>query len=115
MLPTLESGDLIWMRKVRSPELRRFEVVLARTAVGLTTKRIIGLPGERIAMQDGVLFVNGQRIDENPTVRKGFWSISEGTVLPGAYLLMGDNRELPERVVLMVDRAAIIGRHTGSP
>ena len=62
-------------------------------------KRVIGVPGDKIAMQDKVLYVNGVKLDE-PYVqhvdtdimpkRDNFGPIE---VPPGKYFVMGDNRD----------------------
>lgn len=59
-------------------------------------KRVIGLPGDRIAVHDGKLWRNGQPIDE-PYIREEplyEWPEEGGevTVPPGSLLVMGDNR-----------------------
>jgi signal peptidase I len=56
-------------------------------------KRIIGLPGNTIRERRGVIFVNGQRLQENyvqPSERdqrSGVWHVGQGM-----YFMMGDNR-----------------------
>lgn len=59
------TGDRILFEKLtdrfRSP--RRWEIHQFRTPEGLTVaKRIVGLPGERISLRDGVLCINGKPI-----------------------------------------------------
>lgn len=110
MLPTLESGELVWMRKDLPAELRRFDVVVTRTRLGLMTKRIVGLPGECLSMEKGALYVNGVELHEAHPLHKGSWSLQKGTLRPDHYLLIGDNRDLPERIVLIVDRSEILAR-----
>jgi signal peptidase I len=56
-------------------------------------KRIIGLPGDVVREQRGVVSVNGQRLDEpylpqgTEDPRSGTWRVAEGS-----YFMMGDNR-----------------------
>lgn len=62
-------------------------------------KRVIGVPGDKISMQDKVLYVNGVKMDE-PYIqhvdaafypkRDNFGPIE---VPPGKYFVMGDNRD----------------------
>jgi signal peptidase I len=57
-------------------------------------KRIIGLPGEEISSTDGVIFVNGQRLDE-PYVLDSNRSVDSWgptKIKPGEYFVMGDKR-----------------------
>jgi signal peptidase I len=54
-------------------------------------KRVIGLPGETVAIANGVVSVNGQPLDEPyiaaPPVNQGTWPLG-----PEQYFVMGDNR-----------------------
>lgn len=54
-------------------------------------KRVIGLPGDQISIQDGVVSINGTQMQE-PYIRerpaaRGTWTVPEDTVF-----VMGDNR-----------------------
>lgn len=55
-------------------------------------KRIIGLPGEQLQIQDGRVLINGQPLEEpylaNPV--SGNWG--PATVAPDQYFVLGDNR-----------------------
>ncbi|MCO5176303.1 MAG: signal peptidase I [Thermomicrobiales bacterium] len=60
-------------------------------------KRIIGLPGERIAIHDGAVYINGNRLDESylngvETAWAGTLSQNELTIPDGQYYVLGDNR-----------------------
>ncbi len=55
-------------------------------------KRVIGLPGDRIEIRRGDVFVNGEKIDELYIERKGTFSMSELTVPQDTYFVLGDNR-----------------------
>ncbi len=57
-------------------------------------KRLIGLPGERIEMRDGVVYVDGRPLEE-PYLQngeRGDRSFPETPVPDGHYFMMGDNR-----------------------
>lgn len=62
---------------------------------GVYVKRIIGLPGEQISQEGGVVFVNGERL-EDPFIdldRQGGRDFPP-TEIPGdSYFMMGDNRQ----------------------
>jgi signal peptidase I len=57
-------------------------------------KRLIGIPGDRLVYRNGILRVNGERVEE-PYLQPGRQGGKEitGTVVPrGQYFMMGDNR-----------------------
>lgn len=111
MLPTLEDGDHMIVNKfsysIGEPE--RFDIVVFHaTADRDYIKRVIGLPGERVAVKDDTLFINGEAVEEqflNETKKK----LGKDDVytfdftmndIPGEYdvipedhiLVLGDNR-----------------------
>lgn len=63
-------------------------------------KRIIGLPGDTVMVQDGKVYVNGKILDE-PYIDPSVYTFDEGflgeghefTVPEGKYFVLGDNRE----------------------
>ena len=60
----------------------------------LLVKRIIGIPGDRVSIADGEVYVNGEPSDESFTKdgRTG-GSMAEVTVPAGHVFVMGDNRQ----------------------
>jgi signal peptidase I len=60
---------------------------------GTFVKRLIGLPGDTVREQDGVVFVNGKKLNE-PYVQPGRRDAESNTwrVRSGNYFFMGDNR-----------------------
>lgn len=61
-------------------------------------KRIIGLPGETIAMSDGIVTIDGEPLPEATTTEGGYLSAEDPTefgpveIPEGHYFMMGDNR-----------------------
>jgi signal peptidase I len=86
----------------------------ACNAGGAFVKRIVGLPGEKVSMQSGHVFVDGVRLREPylaPAYRgreSGDWPRNPA----GGYFLLGDNRTLScdSRRWGVVPRDHIIGR-----
>jgi signal peptidase I len=76
-------------------------------------KRLIGLPGDRLEIRRGVVWINGRPLDE--PYRDGPVSPHEHfgpvTVPPESYFVMGDNRNdsYDSRYWGFVPRAAIVG------
>jgi signal peptidase I len=67
MRPTLLPGEHVLVDKVtyrlRAP--RRWELVVFKLPGGeLGLKRVVGLPGDRVALRDGALFIDGRRVEE---------------------------------------------------
>lgn len=57
MLPTLQTGDRLFVNKLASPQ--RGDVVVFEQGGARYVKRIVGLPGERVEVRHGRVLVNG--------------------------------------------------------
>ena len=55
-------------------------------------KRIVGLPGDRLWLQDGTVFVNGVPLDEPYVEHRSRESLRRLTVPEDSYFVLGDNR-----------------------
>ena len=78
-------------------------------------KRVIGLPGDEINIEDGVAFVNGERIEEPYLDRALMPRIHEHRdrkVPPGKYYVLGDNRRDSQdsRSFDCIDEASVKGK-----
>ena len=99
MVPTLKVQDRVLVNKFiyRFSEPERGDIVVFQSVEGSREeliKRVVGLPGDEIAVRDGKLFVNGEPQSE-PYVNKKFpdRSTFAPTKVPkGHYFMMGDNR-----------------------
>ncbi len=83
-----------------------------RSAPSVYLKRVIGVPGDRIAIAGGVVSLNGQVLAE-PYVRfPDQRSAPSVTVPPASYYVLGDNRANSDdsRAWGFVPAADIIGR-----
>ncbi len=98
MKPTLEAGDqvLVDKRAYRDGLPRRGELVVfeAPRTGEVTLKRAIGLPGDTVGLEDGVLVVNGRRQREPYADPEAIDSVYFGpvTVRRGSVFVLGDNR-----------------------
>lgn len=74
-------------------------------------KRIIGLPGERISIDDGIVYINGEALEEPYVVYEKIQDMQEITIPEDMYFLMGDNRfnSRDSRVVGLIERSQIQG------
>ena len=67
MLPTLVPGDCMWSgHNILSPPYRVGDVVFFHHHGDVWVKRIVALPGDRIALHDGVVTLNGQAAPLQP-------------------------------------------------
>jgi signal peptidase I len=102
MLPTLQVGDRLIVEKVgyrfRSPQ--RGDIIVFKAPPALIvqnihddfTKRIIGLPGDMIAIKNGQVFVNGNAIAEPYIQVPPTYNYGPVTVPTDHYFVLGDNR-----------------------
>ena len=100
MEPALNPGEKVLMSRL-SPDLvpyRRLEVVefaYGENASRTSLKRIIGLPGERVQIMDGKVYINGAELAEGPfqerPVTIAGQAENEIHLGENEYFLMGDN------------------------
>jgi signal peptidase I len=115
MTPTIESGDLVFVNRLsyRFREPRRGDVVAVRMAGQsvVYVKRLLGLPGERISIEAGVVSINGEWIREPYARKRDDWWLPEATLGSDAYFVVGDNRSMPMHLHDMgtVPRSRLIG------
>jgi len=60
-------------------------------------KRIVGLPGETVAIQNGVVQINGQPLAEPYVADRDPWNLSPRTLEADEYFVIGDNRGMDQR------------------
>lgn len=98
MEPYLHNNDLILTRKWDTP--KRGQILLMRSKIypnQLNIKRLVGLPGDKIAIKEGSLWLNGRGLTEpylKSTPASSLeidrdWVVPEGTVF-----VLSDNRLL---------------------
>lgn len=93
MEPTLSVGNIVLGNRMnRIPE--RYDIILFRNPKNkkqVLIKRVIGLPGEKIEIKDGYIYVNGERIEE-PYLQEKCNDSGSYQVPENSYFVMGDNR-----------------------
>ncbi len=101
MRPTLVSGERLVVNKFlyrfKTPE--RGEVVVFRYPRDPSRdfiKRVIGVPGDTIEIQDGQVFRNGELLDEPYILERTRGSYPAAKVPEGHIFAMGDNRNNSE-------------------
>jgi signal peptidase I len=97
MLPTLHNHDLCLMRRVHNYQPQRGDIVSFRTADNPPLwfiKRVVGLPGETVALSNGVPLINGQPLTEAYTHQNPTWQMEPVTLTASQVLVLSDNRRL---------------------
>jgi signal peptidase I len=104
MYATLDDNDYLIANKIdyRLHPPQRGDIIILRPPTNNSTdfiKRIIGLPGERVFIRSGYVYINGHKLDEpylpEAWVNDANWpdNNSQGQVMgPNEYFVMGDNR-----------------------
>ncbi len=97
MLPTLQDGEFVLVNRLAyrfetSPQ--RGDIIVFHSPIDNTQdliKRIIGLPGDTVTVQNGVVYINGNPLQEPyiaaAPLYSGSWNVPEGYLF-----VLGDNR-----------------------
>lgn len=91
MNPTLEDGEILILKKY-DRSLKRFDIVVLDYNGEKLVKRVIGLPGEKIAYKNNQLYVNGKRVKETFEHEDTDDFELEEKIPDNYYFVMGDNR-----------------------
>ncbi len=135
MANTVRAGDRVLIDRVLygHRDIERGDIVVFRGGAAVDNqvllKRVVGLPGDVLSIEDGHLLVNGVPADEGYVRRSGRrpgdrpsrvravpdapWSLQTPYTVPdGFYYVLGDNRtdSFDSRFWGPVAREAIIGR-----
>ena len=126
MYSTLKDGEVLFLSKItyRVSDINSFDIVVVKDLDDdLIIKRVIGLPGDSILYEDGILYINGEEVVEDYTdyVMDDFdidaiCEITdlecEGIIPDDMYLVLGDNREISadSRAKGLIRRDQILGK-----
>jgi len=96
MTPTLQNGEYILVNKLayKTGEPQRGDIVVFVFPVDPhedLIKRVIGLPGERVAIHNGTVTIDGVQINE-PYIAAAPLYDGEWVVADGQLFVLGDNR-----------------------
>jgi signal peptidase I len=125
MYATLDDNDYLIANKIdyRLHAPQRGDIIILRPPADNSKdfiKRVIALPGEKLLIRDGVVYINGHRLEE-PYLPEAWttlnspppWSQGDGVVIPAnQYFVMGDNRNRSQdsRIFGAISRDRIDGR-----
>lgn len=121
MMPGLEDQERIFVNKYQyklgNDSIERGDLVVFHFPLDPRQsyiKRVIGIPGDTVEIEDGRVFVNGNPIAENyvPDEYRDHVSTVRQVVTPNHYFVLGDHRSSSSdsRMWGLVDRPAIYGK-----
>ena len=125
MLDTLQDGDRLLVNvldmRMNGPE--RYEVVIVHYPERKENfvKRVIGMPGDTLEVKGGVLYINGEAVEEeylSADRTAHFHSASSNfgpiEIPEDKYFVMGDHRDYSNdsRQVGLIDRDMFVGQAT---
>lgn len=118
MEPTLLRNDYIvtlnYGRPARDPD--RFDIIVFRDPEepdAYAVKRVIGVPGDEVAIHDGAVFISGEYLSEPYVMERPVYTYEPQVVPQNQYFVLGDNRNLSSDSSLWkesVPRADVVGR-----
>lgn len=101
MSPTLQDGDEILIDRMtyHIHSIKRNDVVVVQHNGSqhnyYTVERVIGMPGEKVKIEDGEVYINGEKLEEKydfPKMENGGLALEELTLEEDDYFLLCDNR-----------------------
>src|SRR5882672_682592 len=103
MMPSLDDQERIFVNKYvyRLEPIQRGDIVVFRYPRDTSKsfiKRVIGLAGDKIRIDDGRVFVNGKALEEDyvPSVYEDQRSYPELVVPDNSYFVLGDHRTMSQ-------------------
>lgn len=108
MYDTLDGRELMILNKMAS--INRYDVVVVDTKSDELIKRVYGLPGEKISIENNAIYINDKKIED--IYAYGETSSYNAIVLENdEYFVLGDNRSvsLDSRVIGPVKKRQIKG------
>jgi signal peptidase I len=119
MFPNLHNGEYILVNKIdymiHSPsrgDIIVFQATPAHQPDKDFIKRVIGLPGETVAVHSQAVWINGKRLNEPYIKTPPEYIFAAQKVPPGDYFVLGDNRNNSQdsHLWLWLPRKYIIGK-----
>ena len=120
MYSTLHNGDIMILNRLEYKRngVDRFDIVVINTGKTHIIKRVIGLPGDKIEVNDNVLYINDEKVEEK--------YLDEGTITSDFslkklfkidkipkdyYFVLGDNRDesMDSRIIGLISADDIEG------
>lgn len=121
MYPTLQNGEVLVINKAkyRFSNVKREEIISLKYAdTKYLIKRVIGLPGEKVHIQNNVLYINDEVYPEKylpDNLEYNDFDLKDlgyDRIPENMYLVLGDNRgdSLDSREIGLIKKEDIIGK-----
>lgn len=118
MVPTLNNGDIMILNEIgyHLSGLERFDIVVINNDGEKIIKRVIGLPGEKVAYRNNKLYINDQEVVENfkhhDTKDFDLSDLKVETIPKNYYFVVGDNRgnSKDSRSIGLISKSKIMGK-----
>ncbi|PCC12719.1 signal peptidase I [Pseudoalteromonas sp. JB197] len=127
MRPTIEVGDRVLtnkmaydlrlpfthipLMKLGDPQAGDIIVFDSKKADNRLIKRVIGVPGDTVSLEDNELIINGKKLNY-ARLHSNLGSLDKITIPNNYYLAMGDNRDnsADSRVIGLIPRSEMLGK-----
>lgn len=90
MYPTVKDGDVLIVNRFQKPSYDDIVTVYCDTLDKVLLKRVIGLEGDKIEIKDGIVYRNGEKLEEN--YNEDDYTDLSCVVGENGIFVMGDNR-----------------------
>lgn len=95
MIPTFEDGDYVFAEQISvyTKDISHGDIIIVEYPNGKPcVKRVIGAAGDTVEIEDGVLVLNGEKVQEEYINEQMYDSMEPITVKENMIFVMGDNR-----------------------
>ncbi|MDO4546587.1 MAG: signal peptidase I [Clostridia bacterium] len=117
MYATLRRGDIVIVNKTDTQTVERGDLVAIDLGDdGYIIRRIVGLPGETVSIEEGVTYIDSNAITERYIGLETYDSFNAVTLPTGMYYVLCDNRtdlsDSRATDISMIDKGEIAGKAT---
>lgn len=101
MLPTIQLKDRIMIDRIyyKFSEIQRGDIIMFDPPATADVpkdedllKRVIGLPGEKVEVKQGTVYINDSSLKETYIKEKPLYNFGPVVIPDGSYFVLGDNR-----------------------
>lgn len=92
MEPSITDGQKLYTEEVELSELNRGDIIYFDFGDAMLVKRLIALPGEKIEVHDGNVYINDEILVEEYETTIPEYVVDPITLGPDEFFVLGDNR-----------------------